>query len=373
MLHSINITAESLGNNRSNIGQIAESLLFYRQVNYFIKEEDLKSLLQEIDLEILIKLVDNHNLHVFYVESHLQLATRLKGKFSQIGVASFNPNSPLIQIIWDTLVAKYGNSPKTRHYIEEVAQRIKIYKHDSDITNKILGDYLDTDFLNDSMQAVNLQIIGNYKKPTFEVIRDSDTSYIIKDYVIQPNKKINNEIGIIEGLSFLLEARERIELGSQFDSEILTNDSISKVIQLSFNRLKRNVNNVETYKIFQKVFVDNAANITTIINNSPNLLNEYLQILEKANKFRTWLDSVDENSDLLSEYYKAVSNKTWLEKGPVKNYKWIFDIGISTILGLLNPLIGIGYSGLSGVTDKIVENRWRPNMFVEKDLRKLLK
>lgn len=373
MMHSINITAERLENNRSNIGQIAESLLFYRQVNFLVKEENLISLLLEIDTETLIRLIDNHNLSIVFVESHLQLATKMKGRFNQIGVAAYSPDLPLEQIIWKSLVEKYGNSSKTKQYIDEVSQRIKLYKHSSEITNKILGDYLDKDYLNDSMQAVNVQIIGDYKKPTFEVIRDSDTSYIIKDYIIEPSQKINNEIGLIEGLNFLLEARELIELGALFNSEILTNDSISKVIQLSFNRLKRNVNNVETFKTFQKVFVNNAANIPNLINNSPDLLNDYLKILEKANRFREWLDSVDENSNLLSEYYKAVSSETWLEKGPVKNFKWIFDIGISTILGLINPAIGVVYSGLSGAADKIAENLWKPNMFVDKELKRIFK
>ena len=373
MLHSINITAERLENNRSNIGQIAESLLFYRKVNYFVKEENLISLLQEINAETLIRLIDNHNLNVFFVESHLQLATRMKGNFNQIGVAFLIPHLPLHQIIGTILVSKYGDSLKTKHYIEEVIKRIKVYKYDSKITNKILGDYLDKDYLNNSMRAVNFQIIGDSKKFTFEVIRDTDTSYIIKDYIFEPNKKINNEFGIIEGLNFLLEAREQIELGAQLNSEILTNESISKVIQLSFDRLKRNVNNVETFKTFQTVFVNNSANIPSLINNSPELLNDYLKILEKAYKFRDWLDSVDENSNLLNEYYNAVSRKTWLEKGPVKNFKWIFDIGISTILGLINPALGVAYSGLSGVADKIAGNLWKPNMFVDNELKRILK
>ncbi len=373
MLNSINITAERLKNNRSNIGQIAESLLFYKQVNYLVKEENLISLLQEIAPETLIRLIDNHNLNVIFIESHLQLATRMKGNYSQIGVASFNPNLPLNQIINTTIKAKYGSSLETNVYIEKMTHAIKSYKYDSKMTNKILDDYLDKDYLNESMQAVNIEIIGDYKKPSFEVIRDSDTSYIIKDYILEPNRQINNEVGILEGLNFLLEAREQIELGAQLNSEILTNENISKVIQLSFERLKRNTNNVETFKMFQTVFLNNGANIPEIINNSPHLLNDYLKILEKADKFRDWLDSVDNDSNLLSEYYKAVSSKTWLEKSPIKNYKWIFDIGISTLLGMVYPAFGIAYSGLSGTVDKIAENLWKPNMFVDEELKKIVK
>ena len=137
--------------------------------------------------------------------------------------------------------------------------------------------------------------------------------------------------------------------------------------------MKRSINNVETYKTFQNVFVNKAANICQAINTKPELLCDYFQILEKSQKFRGWLDRIDDNTDLLSEYYSAVSNETWLEKAPVKNFKWIFDIGISTVLGLINPLIGIGYSGLSVAVEKISENQWKPNMFVDKELKKILK
>ena len=71
---------------------------------------------------------------------------------------------------------------------------------------------------------------------------------------------------------------------------------------------------------------------------------------------------------MLNEYYKAVSSNTWLEKGPMKDFKWIFDIGISSILGLINPVIGIAYSGLSGICEKIIVNKWKPNMFIDKEL-----
>lgn len=373
MLHSINITSEKLDSNLSNIGQIAESLLFYREVNYLVKEYNLVSLLQEVDIENLIRLIDNHNLRIYFVESHLQLVTRMKGNHNQIGVGFIKPKNALNQIIWDVLIKKYGDSNITKSNIDKIVERINIFKHDSEITNKILGDYLDKDYLNDAIQMVNVEFIGDFKKPEFEVIRDSDTSYLIKDYIIEPNKKINNEIGVLDGLNFLLEAREQIELGLKFNSEILTQKSVSKVIKLNFNRLKRNINNVETYKMFQNVFVNKAANISQVINTKPELLNDYFQILEKSQKFRKWLDCIDDNTDLLSEYYSAISNETWLEKAPVKNFKWIFDIGISTVLGLINPALGIGYSGLSGVVDKISENQWKPNMFVDKELKKILK
>jgi len=254
MLHSINITSEKLDSSRSNIGQIAESLLFYREVNYLVKEDNLVSLLLEIDIENLIRLIDNHNLKIHFIESHLQLVTRMKGYHNQIGVGFANPKNNLKQIVWDVLIKKYGDSNITKSNIDKIVERIKVFKYDSEITNKILGDYLDKDYLNDAIQTVNVRFKENFKKAEFEVIRDSDSSYLIKDYIIEPNRKINNEIGILDGLNFLLEAREQIELGLQFNSEILTQESVSKVIQLNFNRLKRSINNVETYKTFQNVF-----------------------------------------------------------------------------------------------------------------------
>lgn len=373
MLHSINITANHSDNNKSNIGQIAESLLFYREVNYLVKELNLVSLLLEIDVEDLLRLIDNHNLRIHFVESHLQLMTKKKGYYNQIGVGFIKPKNPIYQTIRDVLINKYGDSTITKSNIDKVFDRIEIFKHDAEITNKILGDYLDKDYLNNSIQTVNVEFIGDFKKPEFEAIRDSDTSYLIKDYIIEPNRKINTEIGILDSLNFLLEAREQIELGHKFNSEILTQESVSKVIQLNFNRLKRSINNVETYKTFQNVFVNKAANISQVINTNPEILSDYFQILEKSQKFRGWLDNIDDNTDLLSEYYSAISSKTWLEKAPVKNFKWIFDIGISTVLGLINPALGIGYSGLSGAVDKISENQWKPNMFIDKELKKIVK
>lgn len=375
MLNSINITAAKLKNNKSNIGQIAESLLFYREVNYLVKQEDLISLLQDIDTDILIELIDYHNLNIYFVEFNLQLGTKIKGKYNQIGVAFFPSDLSHLDLIWNCFVKKYGNSLTAKKYTKEVISRIKLFKHEanSEITYRILQDYLDKDYLNDSMRAVKAFSIGRSKLPDFEVIRDSDTSYIIKNYKIEPNIKINNELGIIQGLNFLLEARELIEMGALMNSEILTSEHISRVIQLNFNRLKRNVNSVNEFKTFQNVFVNNAANISSLINKSPELLKEYLEILEKSKKFKKWLDNVEDNSSILSEYYQAISSKTWLEKGPVKSFKWIFDIGISTVLGLINPVAGIAYSGLSGVAEKITEKRWKPNMFVDKDLKKIFK
>jgi hypothetical protein len=220
MLHSINITSEKLDSSRSNIGQIAESLLFYREVNYIVKEDNLVSLLLEIDIENLIRLIDNHNLKIHFIESHLQLVTKMKGYHNQIGVGFTKPKNTLKQIVWDVLIKKYGDSNITKSNIDKIVERIKVFKYDSEITNKILGDYLDKAYLNDAIQMVNVRFNGNFKKAEIEVIRDSDSSYLIKGYMIEPNRKINNEIGILDGLNFLLEAREQIELGLQFNLDI---------------------------------------------------------------------------------------------------------------------------------------------------------
>ena len=227
--------------------------------------------------------------------------------------------------------------------------------------------------MNNSIKKLNITLSGPKNISELEVTRDSDSSYIFKDIHILPTSRINDDIGALDSLNFLLEAREQIELGASLNSEILTQESISKVIQVYFNRFAKKTSNFKIYQEFQNIFVNDVPSISEVINDSPDLINEYLKILRKSHKFRDWLDSQEKDSDILSEYYKKVTEKSIFEKGPIKQLKWVVDIGASTLLGFVNIGAGLVYSGFSGFVENKINNNWKPNMFIDTKLKRFLK
>jgi hypothetical protein len=102
-----------------------------------------------------------------------------------------------------------------------------------------------------------------------------------------------------------------------------------------------------------------------------------MKVLKKATRFKKWLIGVDPDEDLLKRYYREVTKETIVDKLPGKSTRW----AIFTGLGLVTDLIATGgIATVGGLTlgaldtfclDKLISG-WRPNQFIEDEVKKLL-
>jgi hypothetical protein len=112
--------------------------------------------------------------------------------------------------------------------------------------------------------------------------------------------------------------------------------------------------------------------VREVINSGERTPAEFLQLMDKAETFRTWLAQQNPSADLVREMLREKTQVDWLESLPVKAVRF----GLFTGGGMLADLAAPGSSVAIGAIDSFLIDRlkkhWRPHYFVENGLKRFL-
>jgi len=98
---------------------------------------------------------------------------------------------------------------------------------------------------------------------------------------------------------------------------------------------------------------------------------ELYNILKKSTNFKSWLENIDDDQRLIKAYIDEITSPVLKQSNFWKNSKYAIFIGIGIIAaGLGGPDAGIGSTVAlntidSFLFDRIIEDEWKPNMFVD--------
>jgi hypothetical protein len=179
-------------------------------------------------------------------------------------------------------------------------------------------------------------------------------------------------------IDHLLEARADIYFASEYMAELVTSSAYSAIIQVKLRDiLRKRERNTEQIALFQSTYLKDAHAIRSAINSGEKSFSDFLPVLEQASKFKEWLRSQNPDESVLSQYLKAATAETWVDKLPSKTTRFVIATGIGIAADLIWPsgagtVLGIGVgAGDSLVLDRISKG-WRPNQFVEGPLQKFV-
>lgn len=124
--------------------------------------------------------------------------------------------------------------------------------------------------------------------------------------------------------------------------------------------------------------MDNGHPIREVLNSRERTFTDFLKVIEKADNYKHWLKGLSEDTNLIKEYYRAVTTETWVDKIPGKAFRWSFFTGAGLVLdavatGGVGTIVGLGLSlGDAFIIDKMIKG-WKPNMFIESNLKDFAK
>lgn len=171
------------------------------------------------------------------------------------------------------------------------------------------------------------------------------------------------------------ESKGDIYISSDLESEIVTSDLYSKFIEIELSEIitKRNKSENEI-NLFENYALENCYSLGTAFTNGVISSRDLLEILDKSDKFRDWLDKIPEDKNLLGEYNKAVLEKDLSDKIPTKATRFV----IFETIGLGLDLLGAGGLGTAAaitiggfdsfILDKLINRKWKPNQFIDNTL-----
>lgn len=366
---------KNLKNQLFDFGEVAESLLFFENVNLYLKDLNLETLFRTIPVDYLLSLINDHGLKLFYTYNHLKIYERPKGQNTQIGLGFVTSKIDKSQIIENILKHYYSNHRGLSRVIQEFTDKIVTYNHPPNITNEVLNDFLLEDYTRFGLE----QTISNkevLKLLDIKFFRDDEKSYLYRcNYKnrLQITDQNGKPVEMSDILDPFVHAHEQLLLASQEESSISTYPLVSKLMSFKANSLIKNHLNEDNIELFKDTFIPDFHNISSSINDNPQKLKEFLNVLEKSKPLRTWLQESNQDTNLVREFYKKSTEKTWIEKLPSKGTRFLIFTGSGLLLdailtGGIGTAVGIALSaGDTFLLDRLL-SKWSPNFQINQSI-----
>jgi hypothetical protein len=101
-----------------------------------------------------------------------------------------------------------------------------------------------------------------------------------------------------------------------------------------------------------------------------------LDSLRKAQKYKSWLQDLPANANLIKEYTIKVGEKNILDRLPAKAIRFYFFNSLAFLLGGIKPELGIPFTVAANAFDSFLLSKlaedWKPSQFIEGEFKKLL-
>lgn len=366
-----------------NIGRMAEALLFYGEVLLILRYSSLKRLLQQCNPETLVRLLDHGRLKIKYTHHMLGAISRgenLPNARYDFGLIS-SDKQRLDNALPSILQEITGKRGKGRRLGNKLIKFIEPISYDDGITKQIVSEVRSGEFITEYILRRLRRVDPRLSQ---EVIFNFQPLVEGEGYPLQTNidfgklaELAGNESKLNKPSAILAEYGTTIadlSLWLRHDTEVDVNDSQADVLQSRFDvLLSKFRGSDEVIRSFQDFVLDDSRAIQESINSGRRSLDEFCEILERSDRFASWVRGQAPDAKLVKSYYKEVTSDSWVDKLPSKATRWALFTGAGIALDLLTAsglgtATGVAISAFdSFVLDKLICG-WKPNQFVNDEL-----
>lgn len=384
MFEAITIKSRESSGLKIDIGFLAECLLFYRTVNFLSDRNTLPELLELCGIDEVRELIKRGRLNLFIREDILGTSAFPINGGELYDLQTWTSESVNQEkILYEGFTKLIGSADQSKLLTREFLDLTKPFKYNKGILEEIKEDLNDNTYLAKAI-ASTIKFWNPDNAPAF---KDINATYYeageigpFKAHKFDSNidfSKYQNvsASGIILNIA---EARGNIHIASHFNSEIADKPVYSSLIQDKFNsifdKFEKSENEIAG---FQELILPDYKPIGATLRNKEKPFKDFIEILDRADKFRDWLNKVGDDKNIIAEYHKAVTTETWADKLPTKGVRF----AVFTTAGLvLDALITGGIGTIAGVAlgagdtfvvDKLIKG-WKPNQFIDDDLKEFL-
>lgn len=383
----ISATQLEFGNTKLDSGFLAELLLFYKSVNIVINKFMLDDLLSFCDFDTLYELVKSKRLNIYLRDNYVAGAIYDQNRFN-IQVLG-NEGENYRSILFQSINKRLRNSTKTLKLQDKLLEFVNPFVIPPELINMIRGEFKNPEYVKNCLEIFIKTQNRNYNLPsdTFlnfedaEVFNGFETIRLATNFNFEEINAALKTMGsnaIINTPSLLLGISSSLidlNISSEFNSHVLSSEISDSLIAAKFENIKRNNKNVfRNVEMFQETVLPEYSRLGDIIRSKEKSFSDLLLILDKAEKFKDWLDNIDEDKGIINEYYNKITEKTWMQSTPGKISRLLVFTATGTIV---DSLIGapIVSPVLSTFDQFLVDNigrGWTPNRFVDHDLKSFL-
>lgn len=373
-----------------NIGALVECMLFYEKTTVVANQAILAQLIKYFGVERLLVLIEEGLLALVYTESFIGVFTNTKenNQYHDVIEAS-SPQHTYQDELRKICIDVTGRPGKGRRLANKIQDKIHVTKHDHIILEGARKAFLDQEYIGTAAKIVVAEWVPEIGNAPGMIFRTEKTAEGIRVETNLNFSTLNatyhqrispshSSITPASILAHILEVEKELYFSSKNLSELASSDLSAKLAEAKIDYiLARSTRSRETLSNFTEFLFKDAKAIREAVNSGHIDLDELLKVLQKAKRFKEWIVKVHPDANLIQNYYEEVTKKTLLDKLPGKTTRW----AVFTGLGLTADAIATGGVGtLAGVAlgaldtfyiDKLISG-WKPNQFIEDDVRKLI-
>jgi hypothetical protein len=377
MFESIIIRPNSGRDYPIDYGQMIENLFFYKKTIVHIEREEIRSLFDLADVDVLEKLLGHPCLSVYFNNSFTGVSNK-EGIYSvsDWGLADLD----IEKALYEESFAYRRDAIKSRKFSKKLSRLIKPYDLPPKFSSILNQELRNVDFRNEILkETIKIQYPELSLK--FEDVRYELEYLNEREFKIHTNIEFQktNKILIDSPILALINACEDLQVMSEYSSEISLPDYNANMLRIKVtNALEKSTKSLKEIDVFNHHLYDKSCALREAINSKRIHVKAALNVLAKADKYKHWLNDLPNDSNLLNEYWAKIQEKTVLEKLGFKSMKFYFLNTLNVILNQLPPEVAIPATvAVSAfdtfLIDLIVQKKWTPSQFINNSLRPMVK
>lgn len=354
-------------NRFDSIGTFSESLLFYQKSILILGPGSLTDAIRYCGYENLVELVKSGQLELKYAKHALGGGNQQDNLYH---VSAFSSEKHHKNLLINQAVEEiYGRNIKSNNIRKHLHKLILSHDYSTNY-NEILSKELRN--VDNIKAAISVESKGKIEIEDIKIASEevSKGLYNIESNI--DNQTIAKAVALIAfGSGDLFDAQMN-------NSALALSNNNSNYAEDKINRLiNQFVTNGMQIKTFHEKVLPEYIDLKGTMDSGGKDFNDFMYIWREAQRFKDWLAKEEPTVELLTAYIRKISERTWLDKLPTKNMRWLIFAGLSTYVGIeIDTIVGIAAGlGIDYFDEFLLErliSNWKPDQFVQGEYKDFL-
>jgi hypothetical protein len=382
----------SIGRQPLTAGELAEALLFYKDVHIVFNESNFIKLAQSVGVPTLIEIISRPNVSAVYCKDGVTgTMTNFVGGVQYHDLCSIS-TATAPHIITDRaellafLLERSGASSgfEAKRHARQLRQLMSFqsYARDDFVAGGIFEaarqDVLDHTYVSEAVRrSLNtlVPLAAPLPRFRFDVLKvdggfvvDTDLDFNhLSQFLPEADRLSGEKITPAVLLDIIFMTRVDLTIAAHYESELHTWSLVSDLMRLRCSDLVQRVTPELTQAAnFREVVFSDGRTIKEAIDSGERQLTDFPAILERSERFREWAHELAAEANLVREYITAVMSDDWISSMPVKALRYIFAVQAQLADTVLAGIPGLVLSAVDSLLLDRLLRGWKPNHFVDR-------
>jgi hypothetical protein len=376
-------------------GKICESLLFYQKAHLVLDFQSVLGLVKQIGPQATLRLLRRPDVSGVFVEEALSVRTIVQSgtpsyQFACILSTADAARSQPYKGPEERLAAnleRSGIEPKVARsfpapFLRTVALRRFHGNHfvAGGIPRAAHTAFADDEFVPRALREIVRNLPGGYDPGDdlrAEVIQTELGNFLFDNVDLEAiNSRRASTRPPLEPFTTgdmlvgILDAVADLTMAAHYGGDFVTSAVNSNIIRLRHELLltRAQINRGQKQE-FLEIALKDMPTIAEVIDSGERSVDDFLGLLHRANRFKSWVLSANSDEGLTREYLRSLTAEDWLQTSKAKTLRYIFTTAI-------DQGTGFAASFAAGLVDNFILDKllggWKPNHFIDSRLRPFL-